>query len=150
MRQARFTSALVARQVDEFEGIDQLEQPLVFDCALLDLTITVPAGFKTDYASVPRIVGAYLLFGGKGKRAAVVHDWLYSGALEVTRELADAVFKEALQATGYSAFTVAAMYAGVRVGGASRFTQPNVLQPVHVDKIIRNAPAVEVAQVQAP
>ncbi|HEY8359264.1 MAG TPA: DUF1353 domain-containing protein [Ramlibacter sp.] len=141
--QAAFRSDLVTRLVDEFDDIHQLEQPLVFDSLVLApgglVRIVVPAGFKTDLASVPRIVGAYLLFGNKGKRAAVVHDWLYSGGINVTREAADAVFREALQATGYNRLTVAAMYAGVRLGGASRFTAPNVPQIAQVAALMEAA-----------
>lgn len=129
----RFTTALRTELVDEFAGLDVLLAPLVYWSDVLGRKVRVPKGFKTDYASVPRIVGAYLMFGGKGKRASVVHDFLYSGGLAVTRETADSVFREALIATGYSAFTVEAMYAGVRIGGASHFTKPSVPQELHVE-----------------
>jgi hypothetical protein len=126
---AYFVSAGLATDlVDEIEDIHVLLAPLVYFSALLGMTITVPAGFRTDFASVPRIVGAYLLFGGKGKRAAVIHDWAYSGGLNVDRATADLIFREALQASGYSAFTVWAMYQGVRIGGESHFNAPNLPQ----------------------
>lgn len=126
------TPGLATDLVDEFENIHVLLQPLVYFCALLRVFITVPAGFRTDYASVPRLPLAFLFFGDRGKRAAVLHDFLYSGGLAVDRETADAIFAEALTATGYSAFTVWAMHQGVRMGGAARFTAPNVLQQAHV------------------
>lgn len=129
---SRFLTDLVTRLVCEMDDIHQLEQPLVYQCDLLDMTITVPFGFKTDFASVPRMVGAYLLFGGKGKRASVLHDWAYSGGLNVDRETADLIFREALQATGYSAFTVWTMYQAVRLGGSAHYNAPNVPQPPHV------------------
>jgi hypothetical protein len=77
------------------------------------------------------------MFGGKGKRAAVVHDGLYSGiklpcGRTVTRVEADLVFREALAACGYSKFTQYVMYGAVRVGGERRYTQPNLLQEPHV------------------
>ena len=129
---SRFLTTLDTRLIDEFDGINLLLAPLVYESDLLGQTVTVPKDFRTDYASVPRLPLAYLAVGGKGTRAAVVHDWLYSGGLGVTRETADAVFKEALLASGYSGFTAALMYAGVRFGGESRFTQPNVPQAPHV------------------
>lgn len=129
---SRFLCDLDTRLIDEFDDIHQLLAPLKYESDLLGLTVTVPKDFRTDFASVPRIVGAYLLFGGKGRRAAVVHDFLYSGGIEVTREVADRVFREALIATGYGRFTVSAMYAAVRVGGGGRFTAPNVPQAPHV------------------
>lgn len=150
MRQARFTSNLDTRLVDEFDNTHMLLAPLEYECALLDMAIVVPRDFVTDFASVPRIVLAYLFFGGKGKRAAVVHDWLYSGGLRVTRDLADEVFREALVATGYSRITVDAMYLGVRIGGESRFNQPNVPQSVEVARMIRRAAAVTVSPMEAP
>lgn len=136
---SRFLCDLDTRLVDEHKDIHELREPLQYESDLLGFTVTVPKGFRTDFASVPRIVFGYLLFGGKGKRAAVVHDWLYSGGVNVTRELADQVFREALIATGYSAFTVGAMYGAVRVGGGGRFVAPNVPQTSHV-----------VAQMEAP
>jgi hypothetical protein len=135
-RRAEFCSDLDARLVDEHAGTDRLLAPLIYYSALLGCNVVAPAGFVTDYASVPRLVGMYLLFGGKGKRAAVIHDLLYSGYLvrgrALTREEAEAVFREALEATGYSAFTVSCMYTGVRIGGAGRFNAPNLPQDRHV------------------
>jgi hypothetical protein len=125
---SKFLTPLRIELVDEFDDIHELLTPLEYQSDLLGL-ITIPAGFRTDFASVPRIVGAYLMFGGKGKRAAVVHDFLYSGGLAVERDIADEVFREALQASGYSAFTVWMMYQGVRIGGAAHFNAPNVPQP---------------------
>ena len=129
---SQFLTPLRTELVDEFDDLHRLLEPLVYRSDLLAQLVVVPADFLTDFASVPRLVGAYLLFGGKGKRAAVVHDWLYSGGVRVTREQADDVFREALLATGYSAFTAGAMYRGVRWGGASRFSAPNVPQAAHV------------------
>jgi hypothetical protein len=127
-----FLSPLRTELVDEIDDIHVLLEPLVYQSDLLQREVVVPKDFRTDFASVPRVIGAYLLFGGKGKRAAVVHDFLYSGGIEVSREMADAVFKEALLASGHSAFTAWAMHAGVRVGGEGRFTGPSVPQPPHV------------------
>ena len=40
--------------------------------------LTVPAGFKTNFGSIPRPVRPFLNRMGKSLRAFVVHDWLYS------------------------------------------------------------------------
>jgi hypothetical protein len=139
-RAAGFESELDTRLVDEFDNTHKLLAPFAYYSVLLGTLIVAPVGFVTDFASVPRIVLAYLMFGGKGKRAAVIHDLLYSkfmvwvngGLRALTREECDAVFKEALQATGYSNFTVWCMYQGVRFGGAARFNRPNVPQEPQV------------------
>lgn len=130
---ARFLTELVAREVCEIDGIDKLEHPLGFYSALLDCEVEAPAGFHTDYASVPRLPFAYLVVGGKGRKAAVIHDFLYSGGMvygmPVRRDEADAVFAEALKATGYGPLVVNLMYAGVRVGGWWSFKDANLAQP---------------------
>lgn len=113
---AEFRSELEAEDYDEQDGIDKLLTPLLYFSAILGALVTVPAGFLTDYASVPRLPFAYAILGGKGKKAAVVHDWLYKSQ-SVERAVADSVFREALAASGYGAVVRAMFYAGVRVGG---------------------------------
>ena len=85
--------------------------------------ITVPKGFDTDYASVPRLPLMFWFLGDRGHSAAVVHDYLYRTA-EVARSQADAVFEEALEAEGeMSWFGRQAMWLGVRVGGWAAYDQ---------------------------
>lgn len=80
--------------------------------------ITIPAGFKTDLASVPRLPGAYLLFGGRARRSAILHDYLYS--MQYPRAWADQVFRVAAEnETG--AFVRWMMWAGVRVFGGTYY-----------------------------
>ena len=134
---SRFTTDLDTRLVDEIDNIHVLLSPLVYWSDLLGCTVTVPAGFRTDFASTPRWPGAYLVLGGKGARAAVIHDALYSGLMLpsgriCTRLEADQVLREALAASGYGRLVQSLMYAGVRVGGESHFTGPNLQQPEHV------------------
>jgi hypothetical protein len=83
--------------------------------------VTVPKGFLTDFASVPRLPFAYWFTGGLGDRAAVLHDYLY--ALKVPRAWADAAFHAALKADNVSGWRRALMYAGVRLGGGSHYDE---------------------------
>ncbi|WP_287030068.1 DUF1353 domain-containing protein [Pseudomonas sp. UBA6310] len=84
--------------------------------------VDVRAGFETDFASVPRLPLTYALLGAYGHAAAVLHDHLYSvGTLN--RSEADRVFRNALRSTGIARWRAWLMWAGVRVGGASRFTR---------------------------
>jgi hypothetical protein len=105
---------------DKDDGQWILAAPLVYQSDVAGLTITVPSGFKTDLASVPRIPIAYELCGDTSSKAAVVHDFLYSTHL-VDRATADAVLKEASAVTGVPAWRRWLMWAGVRVGGASHW-----------------------------
>ena len=96
------------------------------------IQITVESGFITDFASVPKIPFAYLLFGGIGNYPAVTHDGLYSisskvevidietGApFVVTRQWADEVFKAGLIERGIPTYKVNLMYWAVRLKGDS-------------------------------
>lgn len=100
-----------------------LVEPLVYYSAMLQLLVTVPAGFVTDYASVPRAPLTYWLFGGVGDEAAVVHDFLYEKGL-VPRNVADEVYAEALAACAVPAWRRGPMWAAVRLFGAGRYTAP--------------------------
>lgn len=94
--------------------------PLVYQSDVAGRAITVPAGYETDLASVPRLPFVYWLTGGTSNEAAVVHDYLYSTHL-VDRKTADAVLKEASGVTGVPAWRRWLMWAGVRIGGASHW-----------------------------
>lgn len=85
--------------------------------------IAVPCGFETDFASVPRIPVVFDLVGAYGHAAATLHDWLYSSGL-VPRVSADRIFREALRATGIARWRAWIMWAGVRLGGRSRYRSP--------------------------
>lgn len=113
--------------------------------------VWVPRAFITDFASVPKPVQMMPGFdvNGASRPAAVIHDWLYccagyvhleypdftTGAIvdaewvQLTRGGCDAVFRQALLATGGDKYTyhttpvrytqrqVALFWAGVRLGG---------------------------------
>ena len=82
--------------------------------------IEVPAGFETDFASVPRVPVAYWLFGDVAHEAAVVHDFLYSTAA-VPRETADKVLLEAMEVTGVASWRRMPIYWAVRRFGVAHY-----------------------------
>jgi hypothetical protein len=100
--------------------------------AHLDRVIKVPEGFQTDFASVPRLPLAYLLFGGVARRAAVVHDFLYRNS-GISRSDADAIFREAMEASGIDWFRRSSMWAGVRLFGWTAYANekgpPDEVEP---------------------
>lgn len=120
MSGARFLTPLVVVHVSD--RIKRLAYPLEFMSVKLGGVITVPVGFETDFASVERLPLAYWLFGGVADEAAVVHDWLYSGRMSVTRKQADEVFHEAMKASGVAAWRRYPMTWAVRLFGGSRYT----------------------------
>jgi hypothetical protein len=135
---AEFMTRLAVMEDDELAGTWNLTQPLIYRSQILGETVTVPEGFRTDFASVPRLPLVYLAAGGKGERAAVVHDWLYS-TQSVERATADAVLQEALLACGYSRLLATAFYTAVRAFGGSHWKAPNQPQPAHIAPLMADA-----------
>ena len=82
--------------------------------------IVVPDGFITDFSSVPRIPFAFWLAGDTGRKAGVIHDFLYDHHLG-GRQPADEVFLEALRAEDVSRWRAQQMFLGVRFFGGSHW-----------------------------
>ncbi len=120
---SRFLSRLVlGAATDQDDGRWVLVEPLIYASDVANRIITVPAGFPTDLASTPRIPLVYEVCGNIAAAAAVVHDYLYTSGRE-PRAIADAVLREASKVIGVSWWQRWAMWAGVRVGGASHYTR---------------------------
>ena len=118
---AGFLTPLVAKKLgDDNDPLWELAQPLIYKSLILCGVITVPTGFKTDFASVPRIPFVYDAVGNVAREASVVHDYLYT-THAVNRETADAVLREASKATGVNWLRRWAMWLGVRIGGGSHW-----------------------------
>lgn len=103
------------------DGRWELIDTLVYRSTLAGI-IVVPKGFDTDFASVPRLPLMHMLLGDRAHSSAVVHDYLYRTA-EVSRSMADAVFKEAAESEGVGFFSRWALWSGVRVGGWTSYDQ---------------------------
>lgn len=82
---------------------------------LSGLRITVPAGFETDLASVPRFFWRWFPPAGDYAAAAVVHDWFYRHPSGISRFLADAIFRDLMAALGVPAWKRWLMWAAVRL-----------------------------------
>lgn len=96
-----------------------------------DEVVVVPAGFETDFASIP--FGLRNLFPPLGlwARPAIVHDFLYntrgtglfegvrriSRATDYSRAEADGIFREAMEVVGVPVWRRGLMYRAVRLGG---------------------------------
>lgn len=80
--------------------------------------LTVPAGFVTDFASVPRLPFIYAMYGNRAHKAAVLHDWLTCYEVAPRRE-ADDLFLEAMLSTNVPEDIANAMHLAVRSYSAS-------------------------------
>lgn len=103
------------------DGTWILIQDLQYQSAIIDDVIVVPAGFQTDFASVPRVPIFYTLFGDRAHRESVVHDYLYriDARPSTTFNEANDIFLEAMAVRGKGFFVRYAMYWGVCLGGCT-------------------------------
>ena len=107
--------SLTVRRVDA--NTWSVVDPLVYQGR--EERFVVPAGFRTDFATVPRLVvwlvprfGAYTL-------AAILHDWLSSEGIRsgaVTSRQADGIFRRVMRESGVPVLRRWLMWAGVRWG----------------------------------
>jgi Protein of unknown function (DUF1353) len=103
---------VVRRLDDEFWAV---EQPLVYRGRRDEFT--VPAGFRTDFASVPRVAVWLIPRFGRYTPAAILHDWLCTAGIatgQVTPREADGLFRRIMRESGVPVLRRWLMWAGVR------------------------------------
>jgi hypothetical protein len=79
----------------------------------------VPAGFRTDFATVPRVVTWLIPRFGAYTLAAILHDWLVSEGIRsgvVSSREADGIFRRVMRESGVPVLRRWLMWAGVRWG----------------------------------
>lgn len=116
---ARGFSPLMLRLLDEPQrgrAVFQLTADLVYYGG--GIRVRVPAGYKTDFASVPR--GLWNVFPpwGRYAYAAVVHDYLCDRETLCSRFLADSIFRELMWRLGVPWYVRLPVYYAVRIYGA--------------------------------
>jgi hypothetical protein len=124
---AAFLSELDACLKDD-DKIWELDFSLEYQSDMIG-KVVVPAGFQTDFASMPRwipIASNALL--NKAHREGALHDYLYRKDCypKVTRKQADDVFLEAMIARGKPWYVAHSMWLGVRIGGWAAFQKLSV------------------------
>lgn len=114
------------------ERIHILLSDLVYYSALLDAIITVPAGFETDLASVPRVPIIFTLWGDRAHREGVLHDGVYCVDFypKISYSEANKVFLEAMKSRGVPAWIRYPMYSTVCMFGWKFFRKRKITDPV--------------------
>ncbi|EBV2374764.1 DUF1353 domain-containing protein [Salmonella enterica] len=84
--------------------------------------ISVPAGFVTDLATVPRIFWSVMPPDGKYAKAAIIHDYLYDNALRTKKE-ADLIFLDGMAVLGVPKWKRIVMYLAVRIFGRGNYSK---------------------------
>ncbi|EGW3281002.1 DUF1353 domain-containing protein [Salmonella enterica] len=82
--------------------------------------ISVPSGFVTDLATVPRIFWMLLPPDGKYAKAAIIHDYMYDNALRTKKE-ADKIFLDGMTVLGVLKWKRTVMYWAVRLFGRGMY-----------------------------
>lgn len=86
------------------------------------VSIEAPAGFETDFNSVPR--GLWNFFPPwEYPAAGVIHDWLYRHPGLRSRADCDAVHRRLMEIEGASAFLRRCAWLGLRAGGWKPWNQ---------------------------
>jgi len=96
-----------------------LDKPLTYQHG--EVIYSVPTGFKTDFASIPRVFQNIIGDDESDIRdASVIHDFLYSTG-SVTRLQADRVLQAAMLDLGASKLKAYLVFIAVRLGGSSHY-----------------------------
>lgn len=87
------------------------------------LCFTVPAGFMTDGASIPRFLWRLCGHPMTTKRfpVALLHDWLYAEGERLTRAEADEIYHDSLCDLGFSKWKAWLEYKAIRIFGGSHW-----------------------------
>ena len=99
--------------------------------------ITVPKGFITDGASIPKSLQWIYDPFGKYIKGAVIHDYLYSkyNNIGINRTLADKIFDFIMKETGVNAKTRRKFYVAVKYFGKI-FLQDKLKNEGYIDRAI--------------
>lgn len=97
----------------------------IVEKGIITLTIHIPAGFKTDFASIPKIFDDVFGFDPRGKYSlpAIVHDFLYSEHGAQSRKRADKIFLVGMADKQVPKHTRYLMYYTVRAFGHNKFVE---------------------------
>lgn len=95
-------------------------------------TLTAPTGFRTDLASIPRIVRniPFLDPDGISRRAAALHDWLYAWQ-KYSKAFADEFLRAALTSEGTNVWSAGCYYYAVSWFGQSSWNKDSGQLGVH-------------------
>jgi len=100
-----------------------VQEPFVWYVDYLNKSqaIIVPAGFGTDFWSIPMIL--HPILSPTKYIAYILHDYLYTfwSSLGISRKEADLILAEALMVEWMSRVWMLCVYVGVRVGWSTRY-----------------------------
>jgi len=113
---ARILGDIVVKKIGNHRW--ELHEPIEYHVgdANSEEVISIPKGFKTDFASVPRPLWGLFPPNGKHTGAAIVHDYLYQNHI-YSRKKSDKIFLEIMKIYEVSWIKRYTMYRAVRLFG---------------------------------
>lgn len=111
-----------------------LNTPFVYQDEVKDILVTIPAGFSSDFNSVPRAVWGYFP-PWQHLKAGLVHDWLYAhperyGRVSgdgpnppLTRQQCDDIHRRILDLEGCRWSKRQTIYTALRIGGGGAWNR---------------------------
>lgn len=101
-----------------------LQSPMVYRVANTQDSVVVPAGFVTDFASIPEELQSFASAMGPWTVGGVIHDYLYweQGPQGCTRDEADGIFRLVMLENKASNFEAKAMHFALKMAGAKAFS----------------------------
>ena len=101
--------------------------------------VTVPAGFVTDFASVPRLFWSLFRPDGRYAYAAVIHDYLY-WTQTTSKTIADNIFRFGMEELGVGALTITALYEAVDLAGTAAWNENARLKATGEKRVLAKFP----------
>lgn len=109
-------------QLEVLEGVNtkhrafKLTSEFSYGCELLGEIITVPSGYRTDFASVPRFFWRILPPHDTYAHAAVIHDYLCDlrGTTGIDSKTTHLIFREAMEVLHVPKWKKATMFRAVK------------------------------------
>src|SRR3954469_23377943 len=120
-------------------------KPFTYTIGQTTYRITVPAGFVTDFASIPAAMRGFLSPTGQEGRAAIIHDYLYWNQ-PCTREQADWILRLGMIESRVSLVTRQAVYWAVRAMGDTAWQQNALERRAGLPRVV---PETEIAALPA-
>lgn len=117
-----------------------LHTPMTYKVFGTEDMVVVPAGFVTDFASIPKKLQSFASINGPWTVAGIIHDYLYweQGPTGCTRDEADGIFRLVMLENKATAFEANAMHWALEMAGGAAFNSnatdranglPRVLPP---------------------
>lgn len=101
--------------------------------------VTVPIGFVTDFASVPRVFWSLLRPDGEYTYPAIVHDFMY-WTQDRPREEADEILRLGMQDFKIDQVTITAIFHAVRIGGGAAWNANTALKGRGEKRVLKEFP----------